>query len=93
MWNRILFTVIIIFIMVHLVGAQDVRLPEGEGKEIVQTKCSICHNLEIVISQRLNRDEWNDIVERMMRWGAPVETTEERKIIVEYLSTNFGKGK
>ncbi len=72
--------------------AQALQLPEGEGKEKVRSTCALCHGLEIVTSQRLSRNGWNDIVERMIKWGAPVQP-EDKKVIINYLSVNFGEEK
>lgn len=91
MWYRIILPIglLLIFFSIIPVSAQDIQLPEGKGKEEVKNICSLCHGLSIVISQRLNKQEWTDIVERMIRWGAPIG--EEQKIlIVDYLSINFG---
>jgi len=68
---------------------QDVVLPEGEGKMIVQDKCTVCHDLTYVAKQHLNKDEWNDMVKIMVASGAMV-TDAELPVLVDYLVKNWG---
>ncbi|GIW25106.1 c-type cytochrome [Meiothermus sp.] len=65
------------------------QLPEGPGKSLVEQKCAICHGLEVTVNQRLSATDWDFLVGQMINNGAPV-SPEERKVIVEYLATNFG---
>ena len=64
-------------------------LPEGAGKEILIAKCQFCHKNDRVVAARLTKDGWAESVSRMIELGAPV-TTDEAKILVEYLAANFG---
>lgn len=93
MWHRRCLVIAFILITLYLttaIFAQVLQLPEGEGNEKVRSICGLCHGLDVVTSQRLNRNGWNDIVERMIRWGAPVQP-EDKKVIINYLSVNFGE--
>lgn len=66
-------------------------LPDGAGKEIVQRSCgSQCHKLDVVTSQRLNRQGWKRIVDAMIARGA-TGTDRDMKLVVDYLSTHFGR--
>ena len=64
-------------------------LPEGEGRELVEFHCSICHDLVLVRQQRLSAGVWNEILDRMKTFGA-VFDAEQRARIFEYLSKNLG---
>jgi cytochrome c5 len=67
-------------------GAQE--LPEGKGKELVQSTCSSCHGLESVVSQRADKDGWQNIVDYMLSRGM-IATDDEVKLMVEYLAAVF----
>lgn len=69
---------------------QEPYLPEDNGKILVLSRCNICHGIDIVVNQRLNRPGWEDIVDRMIRWGAPINP-QERILIIEYLYKHFGE--
>ena len=47
--------------------------------------CLVCHEADLVESQRLTRAGWLREVEKMMRWGATVPDTEKDRLI-DYLS-------
>ena len=68
---------------------QEVVLPEGDAKKILEEKCTACHDLTYVTKQHLNKDEWTDMIKIMVASGASV-TDEEIPVLVEYLVTNFG---
>jgi len=68
------------------------ELPEGEGKKILTTSCTSCHDLSEVTKFRgyYDRKQWRDIVVTMMEYGAPVD---ERQVdvLADYLTKNLGK--
>ena len=68
---------------------QDVVLPDGDGKKILEEKCTVCHDLTYVTKQRLNKDDWTDMIKIMIASGASV-TDDEIPVLVEYLVKNFG---
>jgi cytochrome c5 len=68
---------------------QDVVLPDGEGKKIVQDKCTACHDASYIAKQHLNKDEWTDMVKIMVASGAMV-TDAEMPVLVDYLVENWG---
>jgi competence protein ComEA len=70
--------------------AQD--LPEGKGKDTVETVCSQCHSLKRVTDSKLDAGEWKDLVNRMVENGAPLEA-DDLPVVIEYLAKNFPKSK
>ena len=72
----------------NLPPAKPVTLPEGAGKHLVETECSVCHDLERVAVVKRDRRVWPAIVGEMVAWGAPA-TPGEAKTIADYLATNF----
>ena len=68
----------------------NVALPNGSGKELVETRCSACHDLERVAAVKRNKQDWPALVANMVGRGA-VATPAEVQIIAAYLATNFGR--
>jgi hypothetical protein len=57
-----------------------------QGK--ARTACLECHEARIILQQRLNKAAWTKEVDKMMKWGAVVDTS-DRDALIDYLSTNF----
>ena len=68
------------------------QLPEGTGKEIVQSVCSQCHSLDYLNEARGTYDEWRDIVADMLGRGPVVIGREDIPVVVGYLANNFQRG-
>ncbi len=73
----------------NLPTAKPVALPDGAGKDLVATRCTLCHDLERVVVVKRERKAWPVIVADMVAQGAPV-TGDEAKTISDYLDANFG---
>jgi quinoprotein glucose dehydrogenase len=65
--------------------------PKGDTKALVEKKCTGCHPIEVVTSQRMDTKEWSAVVQNMIARGAPVSDV-EAKVIVDYLAKTFGPG-
>ncbi len=74
-----------------VLSVQTQTLPEGIGRAAFQRICSVCHSVNVATSQRMTRAEWSGVVNDMVSRGAQ-GTSGELESIVNYLSTNFGKG-
>jgi mono/diheme cytochrome c family protein len=70
--------------------ASSVSLPAGPGKEAVETRCSICHDLGRVVGSRRTREEWERITRNMIERG-PQAPPDQVQAIISYLSTQFGR--
>ena len=68
------------------VGAQE--LPAGPGRDVVTTRCVSCHETDLIAQQRLTRTGWGRSIDKMIRWGAVVET-DERGPMLDYLAAHF----
>lgn len=80
-----------LLVTMSLAGAPEPLVwPEGAGRKLVQQNCLICHNGEIIASQRLNRQLWDKTVTKMMGWGAPVPK-DEKAALLDYLSHHFSE--
>ncbi len=77
------------------VAGQDATakdLPEGPGRMLLLTACTVCHDLKEVTKFRgfYTKDEWQDIVVTMVKYGAVLKD-EDVPVLVDYLFKNFGK--
>ena len=57
-----------------------------EGKNLVEKKCTVCHNTQRIYSQKINAAEWGTVVDKMIAKGAVMSNANRTKII-EYLAT------
>ena|ERR1700722_701944 len=66
-----------------------IALPSGDGQELVQARCTVCHDLGRVVALKRQKGDWDALVANMVSRGAPV-SPDERQIIVSYLAAQFG---
>jgi mono/diheme cytochrome c family protein len=64
------------------------ELPQGTGREQVAGRCLTCHESDLIAQQRLSPAGWGREVDKMIRWGATVDSS-EREAIVAYLAAGF----
>jgi hypothetical protein len=66
------------------------ELPEGPNRALVTSRCTECHDLQMVFDAAgISRDDWNGALEEMTSYGMKV-TPEERNQILDYLATFLG---
>jgi len=70
-------------------AAAAVALPIGPGKELVEARCTACHDLERVTATKRQKTQWPTLVANMVGRGA-VATPDEAQAISSYLAANFG---
>jgi hypothetical protein len=70
-------------------GTVKVSLPAGPGKELVEARCTACHDLERVATIKRQKAEWPALVANMVGRGA-VASPEEAQTIASYLAAQFG---
>ena len=63
-------------------------LPAGTMQAKATTACLECHEARIILQQRLSKGAWAKEVDKMVKWGAVVDTN-DHDALVDYLSTNF----
>ena len=72
-----------------LAAARPITLPGGAGKELVETRCAVCHDLERVTIVKRQKRDWDTIVANMYdRWGQ--SAPDEVQAITAYLNSQFG---
>jgi virginiamycin B lyase len=68
------------------------EFPEGPGKQILQTACTTCHDLDEVTKFKgfYTRAQWRDVVVTMVDYGAKLQPG-EIDALADYLNQHFGK--
>lgn len=71
----------------------DVRLAEGQGRDVVERNCIMCHSLDYIPMQpKFTKAQWTATVNKMIKtFGAPVPEDDVEKII-GYLTARYGAG-
>jgi cytochrome c5 len=73
-------------------AVQDVQLPDGDGKKVLQTACTACHGLDGVVRLHMDKSGWEGLVSSMISNGAQVDN-KDYPVLVDYLVKNFGPEK
>ena len=74
----------------RLPPAKTITLPPGPGKELVETRCTLCHDLERVTAAKRQKSEWDGVVTNMLdRFG--LAAPDEARQIATYLAEQFGQ--
>ena len=69
--------------------AKPITLAPGAGKELVETRCALCHDLERVTAGKRQKREWPGVVANMFeRFG--LAAPDEAVAISSYLAANYG---
>ena len=73
-------------------AAQKDDLPDGDGKTILLTSCTTCHDLTEVTKLRgfYTRAQWRDVIVTMKEYGAMVDE-KQVEVLADYLGQNLGK--
>lgn len=69
--------------------AQAQELPDGQGKALVQSACTQCHGIDVIVRQPRSREDWTDVVSRMVGNGAQL-SDEDYNQVIQYLATYLG---
>jgi streptogramin lyase len=71
-------------------------LVEGEGKSLIQEKCTQCHETERIVLLRFDEAKWSSTVDRMREYikdaGVNEVSDEEKATVVGYLTRNYSGG-
>jgi cytochrome c5 len=59
------------------------------GAEVLKSRCVVCHESDIITSQKLSMTGWTNSINKMVRWGSTI-TPQERDVLQPYLAANFG---
>jgi len=81
-------SVVVLLCAAVAAGAQAQELPAGAGRDVVTTRCLSCHEADLIMQQRLSRAAWTRSLDKMVKWGAVIETS-EREPMLDYLAAHF----
>ncbi|HVW83098.1 MAG TPA: helix-hairpin-helix domain-containing protein [Bryobacteraceae bacterium] len=72
--------------------ADDIILPDGKAKKLIEDTCTECHGLDQVVSNAMSADQWRATVNKMVKKGATL-SPEQIDMVVDYLSVYFAPEK
>ena len=64
------------------------NLPNGNGREVVETICSGCHDLSPITDAGFSRQDWEIVIKSMIDMGATIKP-DQVVVITNYLAANF----
>ena len=70
-------------------SAPNEQLPAGPAKDKADAACLTCHEARIIVQQRLGKPAWTKEVDKMIKWGAEVDS-KDRDALIDYFSASFG---
>jgi cytochrome c5 len=73
------------------VSSENITLPSGEGRDLVQGLCSGCHDMGRIVSTRRSAASWQRYTENMLAQGGIAASDEQIASAVSYLSMHFGE--
>jgi hypothetical protein len=74
---------------INLPPQKPVALPDGAGKQLVETRCNLCHDLERIAAAPRHKADWPNVIDNMIGRGATA-SPDEARTIADYLAANFG---
>jgi hypothetical protein len=97
--GRVSLMTVLLLLMLQLWLASSVaqspslteQLPRGPMHDKAMTACTECHEARIIVQQRLSKAAWAKEVDKMVKWGAVVDSA-DREALIDYWSSNFGPG-
>jgi cytochrome c5 len=72
-------------------GASEISLPKGPGQDLVDSRCTLCHDLGRITTVRRTKEEWDHTVRDMLGRLPKMPTPEELQTMTSYLNAQFGK--
>jgi cytochrome c5 len=89
MFGRTAIWLVLTAALATLSMAVPQELPEGEGKKLVEDRCTGCHDLKPVVSLKQSQSAWKELVVKMVGLGAQLDD-KEVDVATEYLTKHFG---
>jgi cytochrome c2 len=78
----------LLFAVLGSISLSAQQLPAGAGADVLKSRCVVCHEADIITSQKLSLIGWTRSIDKMVRWGASI-TPEERELVQPYLAQHF----
>jgi hypothetical protein len=74
-----------LILILLLVSIPTAFAAEVSPEDILETRCTVCHNLDVVLKARKNKAEWESTINRMISNGAQLND-DEKEALIKYLS-------
>jgi len=77
----------------------DQAYPPGPGRVIAERTCNVCHGPNFLLSKRMNRAQWNAVIDMMRGKGDAAGgvmilekdmSDQDRDVLLDYLVANYG---
>jgi hypothetical protein len=88
MWKRSATLLACTALAAVALWAQNSGLPPGRMQGKAVAVCLPCHDARIIVQQRMTRAQWAKNMDKMIRWGAPVEPGDSEGLI-DYFARHF----
>lgn len=79
---------IMVGVLLSIPAQGQSKLPDGEGKDVVERVCSQCHTLDRITTKALSKSNWIKTVQEMLGYGAKA-TDQDLDTVVEYLAAKY----
>ena len=89
MFARIAIWLVLTVALATLSMAMPQDLPEGEGKKLLEERCTSCHSLKPVVSLKQSQGAWKELAVKMVGYGAQLDD-KEVDVATGYLTKYFG---
>jgi hypothetical protein len=78
------------------IGGQELEVSDevrATVKDLIQKKCTICHDLQRVKGAQKNREQWMATVDKMIQYNIDKDflNQTERTLIISYLNSDWKK--
>ena len=81
----------LVFLSLASLTAQSMGQTATDAKTLFEKKCSVCHSADRAKSLKKTNEEWSKTVTRMKIKRNENISDDEAKIIIDYLTTTYGK--
>ena len=92
--NKAFFKILLVLAVAIGARAAGCASPEPtdgtdpHAQRLLATRCTVCHSLELIVQQRLDREHWSTIVKKMSSWGAQLSEA-DMDLLVAYLASRY----
>ncbi|MEP6887247.1 MAG: c-type cytochrome [Nitrospirales bacterium] len=69
-------------------GGGESATGDLEALSVLHARCAVCHSTDLITQQRLDREQWTTIVNKMVHWGAQVSPSEQ-EMLLTYLAAHY----
>ena len=69
--------------------AYPAKLAAGEGSELAESHCLMCHSAMLITQQAKDSTGWEKTITQMEKWSAPLDSTAHRTLH-RYLLRSYG---